>query len=106
MTLTEFHALRDQEPAFLLYFYNDTCGVCRTLWPSVEKLIKSRFPQIRLIRVDATNSRELAGQLQMLSVPGMLLYMEGREVFRANGMISLRELEDKIARPWGMMFGD
>lgn len=105
MTLSEFNHLRDQQPAFMLYFYNDTCGVCRTLWPMVESLVQNKFPQIRLIRVDADNSRELAGQLRMLSVPGMLLILEGREYFRANGMISLRELEEKIARPWGMMFG-
>lgn len=104
MTLLEFESLRSSHPAFVLYFYNDTCSVCKTLWPRVEELIKNSFNKIELVRINADESRELAGQLRMLSVPGIVLFMDGREVFRANGMISMQELESRIARPYGMMF--
>ncbi|TVQ95157.1 MAG: thioredoxin, partial [Bacteroidetes bacterium] len=101
MNYQTFHSLLTTHPAFMLYFYNDTCGVCKVLWPRVEALVKEKFPQIELIRVQAEESRELAGQLRMLSVPGMLLFLDGREYFRANGMISMEELEGKIGRPYG-----
>lgn len=105
MNLSAFQTLLSSHPAFLLYFYNDTCGVCKTLRPQVEALIKEEFPEIRFLRVNATESRELAGQLRMLSVPGIALFMEGQEIFRANGMISMDELQARIERPYGMMFG-
>ena len=104
MNLSAFKTLLSSHPAFMLYFYNDTCGVCKTLWPQVEALLKEEFPEIRLLRVNATESRELAGQLRMLSVPGIVLFMEGQEIFRANGMISMDELHNRIARPYEMMF--
>jgi thioredoxin-like negative regulator of GroEL len=104
MITSEFDTLKASEPAFMLYFFNDTCGVCHVLWPRVEAMVKEEFPLIKLIRVHAQESRELAGQLQMLSVPGMLLFLDGREHLRANGMISLGELREKIARPYGLMF--
>jgi thioredoxin-like negative regulator of GroEL len=104
MNFSAFESLLSSHPAFLLYFYNDTCGVCKTLWPHVEALLKEEFPEIKLLRVNATESRELAGQLRMLSVPGIVLFMEGQEIFRANGMISMNELHNRIARPYGMMF--
>jgi len=88
----------------MLYFYNDICGVCHVLWPKVETLMKEEFPKIKLIRVHAKESLELAGQLRMLSVPGILLYLDGHETFRANGMLSMGELYEKIARPYGLMF--
>ena len=106
MTHSHFQTLLTTRPAFMLYFYNDTCGVCKVLWPRVEALVKEKFPKIELIRVQAEESRELAGQLRMLSVPGMLLFLDGREYFRANGMIAMQELEGKIGRPYGMMFGE
>ena len=106
MTATEFDALKASEPAFLLYFFNHTCGVCQVLWPRVETLMKEEFPKVKLIRVNAEESRELAGQQRMLSVPGMLLFLDGREYLRANGMVSLGELKDSIGRPYGMMFGE
>jgi thioredoxin 1 len=104
MNLSAFQTLLSSQPAFMLYFYNDTCGVCKTLWPRVEALLAEEFPEIRILRVSANESRELAGQLRMLSVPGILLFMDGSEVFRANGMISIEELQARIARPYGMMF--
>lgn len=104
MTLQQFQTYLATNPAFMLYFYNNTCGVCHTLWPRVEALMNEKFPQIDLIRVQAGESRELAGQLRMLSVPGMLLFLEGREYFRANGMIAMHELEARISRPYELMF--
>ena len=104
MNLSAFENLRTTHPALLLYFYNEQCGVCHSLWPKAEKLVKKKFPEIALYRVNAAESRELAGQLQMLSVPGILLFLEGREYFRANGMISMEELEKKIGRPYGLLF--
>ncbi len=104
MTLTEFEKLLADEPAVMLYFYNDVCGVCHTLWPKVESVMKKEFPLISLVRVHAAESRELAGQLRMLSVPGILLYMDGREYYRTNGLVAMGELESKIARPYSLMF--
>lgn len=106
MNTNEFDALKASEPAFMLYFYNHICGVCQVLWPRVEALVTEEFPMIKLIRVNAEENRELAGQLRMLSVPGMLLFLDGREYMRANGMVSLGELREKIARPYGLMFGE
>ncbi len=104
MNYKEFESVRKQEPAVMLYFYNHSCGVCLELWPKVEALMQENFPLIKLIRVHADESREVAGQLRMLSVPGILLFMEGKEIFRANGMVSLYELNNKILRPYELMF--
>lgn len=105
MTLKDFEILLSSHSAPMLYLYNDSCGVCKTLWPRLEVLVQEKFPEIRLVRVNAGESRELAGQLRMLSVPGIVLFMDGREIFRSNGMISMDELYERIARPYGMLFG-
>lgn len=90
--------------AVLLYLHNDACGVCNTLHPKVRELINTKFPNIEMVDMDAMENRELAAQLRMLSIPGILFYAMGKEVFRANGMISLGELEQKLARPYSLMF--
>lgn len=58
------------------------------------------------MKVFAPANRELAGQLQMLSIPGIVVFFDGREYFRANGMISIAELVGRISRPYQMMFCD
>ncbi|MFW5687857.1 MAG: thioredoxin family protein [Bacteroidota bacterium] len=104
MTLEEFNTLKSEHPAVMLYFYNHTCGVCSMLQPKVEALVKEQFPNIRLEMVHANESLELAGQLRMLTVPGMLLFLDGKEYVRANGMVSIQELESRIMRPYRLMF--
>jgi thioredoxin-like negative regulator of GroEL len=104
MTTTEFERLRREEPAFLLYFYGEHCSVCRDLYPKIQELFRTHFPRVRLLRVDAPASRELAGQLRMLSIPGLLLFLDGREVLRANGLLSIDQLRDQIRRPYQLLF--
>jgi thioredoxin-like negative regulator of GroEL len=105
MTPAEFEKLRSENPAFLLYFYGEHCGVCRHLFTKVQALIASEFPRVQLIRIDAASSRTLAGQLRMLSVPGLLLFMDGRETVRANGLIAMETLRAQIRRPYDLLFG-
>jgi len=106
MTLPEFENLKSEEAALMLYFYNYACGVCNVLWPKISQVFEEEFPKIKVVKVFAPDSREVAGQLQMLSVPGIVIFFDGKEYFRASGMISLAELEGKIARPYEMMFND
>jgi len=104
MTLSEFDSLRHRETAFLLYFYGEHCGVCRELYPKIQSLFETHFPRISILRVDARSSRELSGQLRMLSIPGLLLFLDGHEVLRANGQISLDLLRNQIRRPYELLF--
>lgn len=104
MTTTEFEQLRETEPAFLLYFYGEHCGICRDLYPKIRQLLDAHFPRVRLFQIEAPASRELAGQLRMLSIPGLLLFLDGREILRANGLTSLDLLREQIQRPYQLFF--
>jgi len=104
MSLSDFEDILNSKPAFMLYFYNDICGVCKTLLPRVKSLIETEFSEILFIHINTDTNRELAGQLRMLSVPGIILFMDGKEIFRSNGMISMDEFQSQIARPYKIMF--
>lgn len=80
----------------LWYFYGDNCSICQSLGPKVEALMQSEFPRLHFKKLRATEHRELAGQQRMLSVPGLLFFVEGREYFRANGLVTMGELRKKI----------
>jgi thioredoxin-like negative regulator of GroEL len=104
MTLAEWQSLRTETPAVLLYFYTPQCAVCGALWPKVQALQEEAFPALRLVKVNARESAALAGQLRMLSVPGLLVFIDGREVSRANGHIALARWREEIQRPYEAFF--
>lgn len=70
----------------LWYFYSDDCTICQALWPKVKALTEGEFPELRLKKLKALAHLELAGQHRMLSVPGILVFVEGREYFRVDNL--------------------
>ncbi|EIM75727.1 thiol-disulfide isomerase and thioredoxin [Nitritalea halalkaliphila LW7] len=91
------------QPMLLLYFYGEECSVCTTLFPKVADLVAQHFPAMRLQRIDAVTYKALAAQLRMMSIPGILVLAAGKEVFRANGLVALQELKEKIARYYQLL---
>ena len=80
----------------LWYFYSDDCNICNALWPKVQALLSTEYPNINLKKLKASDHLELAGQHRMLSVPGILFFVEGCEHFRANGLVRMEELRQKL----------
>lgn len=80
----------------LWYFYSDDCSICEALWPKVASLMATEFPKIILKKLRANDHLDLAGQHRMLSVPGILFFVEGREHFRANGLLRIDDLRQKV----------
>lgn len=100
----EWEKYLKENEAVILYLFNNICGVCTTLQPKIEEMVQQHFPKIKMTPINAEENRELAAQLRMLSVPGIVLYMDGKEVFRSNGLISLGEFEQKVRRPYDIMY--
>jgi thioredoxin-like negative regulator of GroEL len=100
----EFEKILQGNPAVLIYFYQDSCGVCKILFPKVKTLLEQDFPKMEILVFEAVQNRELAAQLRMLSVPGIMIFFEGKEFFRSSGMVTTGELKAKIGRLYEMFF--
>ncbi|GAB2612908.1 thioredoxin family protein [Belliella aquatica] len=104
ITSAEFEKLLEENPAVLIYFYQESCGVCKILFPKVKELIEQDFPKMEMLVFEAIQNKELAAQLRMLSVPGIMIFFEGKEFFRSNGLVTTGELRAKIGRLYEMFF--
>lgn len=91
-------------PLQLWFFYGQDCSICHDLWPKVKRLVEEKFPKLELRHLDAAEHRELAGQNRMLSVPGILFWVEGREYLRTNGFVRLNQLEDQIQKAYSSYY--
>ena len=95
----------NMEKLELWYFYSDDCAICEALWPKVKALMEGEFPRAALKKWKAQDHLALAGQHRMLSVPGILFFVDGKEHFRANGLLRLDELKQKLKRPYDAYYG-
>lgn len=81
----------------LIYFGSEACGVCKAMAPKVENMIKN-FPDLKAVRVEADKNLNISARFNVFTVPVILLYIEGKETIREVRIISLDNLEQKIAR--------
>lgn len=103
MTLEELQITIKEEVGVFLYFSGEYCNVCHALRPKVKELFNTKFPQLKQIYLDAEEYREISSHYQVLSLPTMIVFMDGREFAREGRTVSLHQLSEKLKRPYGMM---
>lgn len=101
----EFEELK-KEPALLAYFSTEACNVCKVLKPKVQQLLENEFPQIKMAYVKSDLLPGVAGQNRIFAAPTILVFFDGREYIRKSRYIGISELQEAIARPYEMMFGE
>lgn len=74
----------------LLDFYADWCGPCRAMTPLLDQLAQRGYP-IRKVNID--QHPDLAARFGVRAVPCFVMLVQGREVGREIGQVSLARLE-------------
>ena len=103
MNLEELENTIKEEMGILLYFSGEHCNVCHALRPKFKELFSSKFPKIKQIFLDAEENRDIASAYQVLSLPTILVFLEGREFVREGRRVSLHQLEENLSRPYNIM---
>lgn len=79
----------------LFYIKAPDCGVCRVMLDKVTRMT-DKYPQLCAFYTDITEEPLIAGQFLVYSDPTVLLFMEGKEMYRSSQFIDLQILEQKI----------
>ena len=79
----ESEVLHSDKPV-LLDFWATWCGPCRMLSPIVDEVAEERS-DIKVGKVNVDEQPELAGQFDVMSIPTLLVFENGKMVNRAVG---------------------
>jgi thioredoxin len=79
----------------LVDFYADWCGPCKKMAPILYK-IDEENTQLSLLKIDADKNTGMTEQLEVSEIPTMILYKNGKQVWRHTGLISEAEIKSKI----------
>jgi thioredoxin 1 len=82
----------------LVDFWGPRCQPCLALMPAVEALEERYAGQIRLVKVNAPDNRQVCRDLRVMGLPTYVLYRDGAEVERLTGDPSRGDIEDAVAR--------
>ena len=103
MTLEELQTTIREEVGVLLYFSGEHCNVCHALRPKFRELFDKEFPQLKQIFLDAQENPKISSHYQVLSLPTILVFMDGKEFAREGRTVSLHQLTEQLKRPYGML---
>ncbi|MFN8309198.1 MAG: thioredoxin domain-containing protein [Chitinophagales bacterium] len=72
------------------------CGPCKMLKPIVEKTEKANAAKLELLTIDVDENPELANEMHIRSIPLLILYKQGKEVWRSLGVVDQPTIQEQI----------
>lgn len=93
---TSFGNLTDSETPVLIDFFATWCGPCQTLAPILEDVKKDLGEKIKIVKVDVDKNQTLAQKFQVRGVPTLMLFKDGKQVWRQSGVLTRADLKRVI----------
>lgn len=70
----------------LLDFYAEWCGPCRMLSPILDQLSEKLGDQAKIVKVNVDHAPDLAAKFGVMSIPTLIGFNKGQEVFKKVGL--------------------
>ncbi len=83
--------------AVVLDFGAAWCGPCRRLEPELETLHQEWGERVSLYQVNTDMEPGLAARFQVMSLPTLILFVDGQEKARLMGYMPARRISDAFA---------
>ncbi|MFH0840107.1 MAG: thioredoxin [Candidatus Omnitrophota bacterium] len=80
----------------IIDFWAEWCMPCKMLSPVIDEVAKEFAGKLRIGKINVDEDAELASELMVMNIPTLLFFKDGREVKRAVGVLSKKELLKKI----------
>lgn len=91
-----FHEMIAVDNPVLIDFYADWCAPCRAMKPVLEDLKSELGERVSIYKIDVEKNQGLSEQFHVRSIPTLILFKEGKPVWRKSGMASTVELREEI----------
>lgn len=87
-----FATLTNSATPTLIDFSAEWCGPCKMMKPILEQVKSNLGEEVRIFKIDVDRNPEIAAQLQIQGVPTLILYQNGKMLWRQSGVIPAPQL--------------
>ena len=94
MTIADFEKAVKADKLVLVDVGAAWCPPCRKMEPVLKQLQQER--KIRVVNVDGGKDTDVMGKISARSLPTFVLYKNGREVWRKEGIVGIEEFRTAI----------
>lgn len=94
--MTDFNSTISSSKPTLVDFYAQWCGPCKMQSPILEKVKESIGDKATILKVDVDHDNELATMYHIQSIPTLILFKNGKALWRVSGVRTADIIEAKI----------
>ena len=88
----KFDAIINSEKPVLIDFFATWCGPCQMLGPILKEVKDNLGDRVSIIKIDIDKNQAAANHYRVRGVPTMMLFQNGKQLWRQSGVLSKEEI--------------
>lgn len=89
----KFESLINDSRPVIVDFHAFWCGPCKMQSPILKEVAAEFGDKIKVIKIDVDQNNEISGKYNIQSVPTLIIFKNGKLVWRQSGVVSKIQLE-------------
>ena len=92
LTLQQYESLIPSDKVVLVDISATWCPPCKKMKPVIDSLVKAPAGKFILVEIDGGEQSELVNELKVEAFPTLIIYKNGKETWRKNGIVEAAEI--------------
>lgn len=93
--------ISNSDTPVLVDFYATWCGPCQLMAGILEEVKGQLGDRLKVVKIDSDKYPELATEYQVYALPTLILFKQGKQVEKIEGVLQTEALKEKLVG-WGV----
>lgn len=91
-----FQTVINSSKPVLVDFFAEWCGPCKMMAPILKQVKDTLKDDVTIIKIDVDKNPGVAQSYQIQGVPTLMIFKEGKMLWRQSGVIPAKHLEQQL----------
>jgi len=94
--MANFKDIINSDQPVLVDFFAEWCGPCKTMSPILKEVAEKVQGNAKIIKIDVDKNQQAATAYNVRGVPTLILFKNGKQLWRQSGVVQTNELVNLI----------